>query len=140
MENKVDGGETNLALMLKSLTPELHEHDYVFCTVPSVSAHDLNEVVGMVKEEEGFTLIVQKEYADAHQLAYTSQMAWITLSVHSSLEAVGLTGAFSTALAKAGISCNVLAGTYHDHIFVPRRDADNAMRVLKALSLLDLGR
>lgn len=136
MENKVNStGETNLAEMLKSLTPELHKHDYVFCTVPSLSSYDLKEVVGMVKEEEGFTLIVRKEYADACQLTYTSRMAWITLRMHSSLEAVGLTGAFSSALAIAGISCNVLAGTYHDHIFVPMLDAEKAMRVLSALSV-----
>lgn len=135
MENKVgSAGETNLTVMLKSLTPELHEHEYVFCTVPSLSSSDLNEVVGVVKEEEGFTIIVRREYADASKLSYTSEMAWITLRIHSSLEAVGLTGAFSTALARAGISCNVLAGTYHDHIFVPSRDAEKAMRVLNALS------
>lgn len=138
MENKLDSaGETNLAFMLKSLTPVLDQHDYVFCTVPSLGAYDLNEVVGMVKEDEGLTLIVRKEYADACKLSYTSQMAWITLTIHSSLEAVGLTGAFSSALAKTGISCNVLAGTYHDHIFVPRRDAEKAMRVLSALSAKD---
>jgi hypothetical protein len=67
-------------------------------------------------------------------LAYTQIFAWITLTVHSSLEAVGLTAAFSRALTEAGISCNVVAAYYHDHIFVPTRDAGQAMQVLKNLS------
>jgi hypothetical protein len=61
-------------------------------------------------------------------------MSWITLNIHSSLEAYGLTAAFSNALAEANVSCNVVAGVYHDHIFVPRNDADKAMTVLKKLS------
>jgi len=135
MEDKMkNAGETDLALLLKSLKPELNESDYVFCTVPNLDGCDLSEVVGMMREAEGATLVVKKEYADANRLKYTSVMAWITLKVHSSLEAVGLTAAFSNALAQAGVSCNVLAGTYHDHIFVPRHDAEKAMRVLEQLS------
>lgn len=130
-------GETNLASMLQSLKPELHEYDYVFCTVPNPDGYNLNEVVGMMREAEGTTLVVKKEYADANDLKYTSVMAWITLKVHSSLEAVGLTAAFSKALAQAGVSCNVLAGTYHDHLFVPKHDAGRAMRVLEELSTAD---
>ncbi|WP_175108399.1 ACT domain-containing protein [Pararobbsia alpina] len=43
--------------------------------------------------------------------------AWITLTVNSALEAVGLTAALATALGNSGISCNVVAGAYHDYIF-----------------------
>jgi uncharacterized protein len=60
--------------------------------------------------------------------------AWITLTVHSALEAVGLTAAFSKALADVNISCNVVAGYYHDHIFVPQQDAEKAMAVLESLA------
>jgi len=134
MEDKISAGETNLEVLLGSLKPGLHESDYVFCTVPNLNGYDLNEVVGMVRESEGITVVVKKEYADVNHLKYTSVMAWITLRVHSSLEAVGLTAAFSTTLAQAGVSCNVLAGTYHDHIFVPKHDAKKAMRVLEELS------
>lgn len=136
MEDKIkNAGETNLRILLKSLKPELHDRDYVFCTVPSLHDYNLDEIVGMIKESEGITLIVERGYADACGLHYTSLMAWITLKVHSSLEAVGLTAAFSTALAKAGISCNVVAGTYHDHLFVPRRDAEKTLKALGELSV-----
>jgi hypothetical protein len=60
--------------------------------------------------------------------------AWITLNVHSALEAVGLTAAFATALGQAGISCNVIAGYYHDHLFVGQADAERAMHVLRDLA------
>ncbi|WP_367187102.1 ACT domain-containing protein [Mucilaginibacter sp.] len=81
-------------------------------------------------------MIVNKELADKLNLGYFYIAAWIILTIHSSLEAVGLTAAFSNALAKEGISCNVVAAFYHDHIFVAKRDAKKAMSVLKALSLL----
>ena len=61
-------------------------------------------------------------------------MTWITLDVHSSLEAVGLTAAVSAALAEENISCNVVAAYYHDHLFVPVADAERAMETLMRLT------
>jgi uncharacterized protein len=68
------------------------------------------------------------------QLSYSFVAAWITLTVHSSLEAVGLTATFSKALAENNISCNVVAAYYHDHIFVDAKDAAKAMKILHILS------
>jgi len=127
-------GETNLSAILKSLSPVLNQGSYVFCSVVSDRAMTDNDVICMFREEEGTTLIMKKERADAAGLQYSVVMSWITLNIHSSLEAYGLTAAFSNALAEANVSCNVVAGVYHDHIFVPRNDADKAMTVLKKLS------
>jgi hypothetical protein len=93
----------------------------------------LSKVLGSFKEKEGITLILTKEYADLMELPYISIMSWISLEIHSSLEAVGLTAAFSKVLADANISCNVVAGYYHDHIFVLNQDAQRAIDLLKSL-------
>jgi hypothetical protein len=126
-------GETDLRTLLKNMTPSLQAGAYVYCVVPNLQAIDPEEVVGVFKEAEGFTVIMRKEMADDLGLTYTYVAAWITLTVHSALEATGLTAAFATALAEAGISCNVVAAYFHDHIFVAKADGERAMEVLKAL-------
>ena len=127
-------GESNLEVLLKTMRPELHTGEYVFCTVNDLSGVDLSNITMFFKEEEAYTIIVQRQVADRLHLSYTFIASWITLTVHSSLEAVGLTAAFSTALSNYGISCNVVAAYYHDHIFVDRKDADKAMEVLNSFS------
>ncbi|HLO79957.1 MAG TPA: ACT domain-containing protein [Chitinophagaceae bacterium] len=127
-------GEINLLALLRNMQPHLYEGEFVFCTVPSLDTIDLLEIIGHFREEEGITLIVPRSYADSQDLPYAFIASWITLKVHSSLEAVGLTAAFSQALAKEGISCNVVAAYYHDHIFVNQSDAARAMDTLKRLS------
>ncbi len=66
----------------------------------------------------------RQEAAEKAQLAYESKFNQITLTVHSSLDAVGLTAAVATKLASYGISANVVAAYYHDHIFVQTEKAD----------------
>lgn len=127
-------GETNLLQLLKGLTPKLNAGDFVFCTVKDLRKINRNDTICEFKETEGTTIVIEKEKADALNLNYTYIAAWITLSIHSSLDAVGLTAVFSTALAKHNISCNVIAGYYHDHIFVDKKDANTAISVLTALS------
>ncbi len=127
-------GETNLATLLKTAKPRHNAGDYVFCRVADAGAFPVDEAVMVFKETEGVTLIVRKEWADLNRLDYSFVAAWITLTVHSSLAAVGLTAAFSTALASHGISCNVVAAYYHDHIFVDTRDLARAMHVLHRLA------
>jgi uncharacterized protein len=127
-------GEKDLQMLLKSMKPALNKGDFVFCTVKDVSNISLDDITLFFKEQEGHTLILTKELADLHQLTYSFTAAWITLTVHSSLDAVGLTAAFSAALSKKGISCNVVAAYYHDHIFVDKKDADRAMAVLNSFA------
>ncbi|KTB68862.1 ACT domain-containing protein [Pseudomonas allii] len=127
-------GETALATLLRSMSPHLNDGDYVFCTLPDQRIPDGCEVIGSFREQEGLTLIVERQQAERAGLAFDYVAAWITLNVHSALEAVGLTAAFASALGKAGISCNVIAGYYHDHLFVGRADAQRAMHVLQQLA------
>jgi hypothetical protein len=127
-------GEKDLNALLKTMRPKLNEGDYVFCTTTTLDRIDPKEIISLFKEDEGWTVIVNQELADRLNFSYSYVAAWITLTIHSSLEAVGLTAAFSNALAKEGISCNVVAAFYHDHIFVAREDTEKAMNVLKKLS------
>lgn len=133
-ESSMPIGETNLAQLLRTMQPELQPGTYVFCTVATLSGLDPAECLGIFREKEGITVILPQETADRLQLAYTFRAAWITLTVHSSLEAVGLTGAFAQALANAGISCNVVAAYYHGHIFVAAQDAAKALHLLQQLA------
>lgn len=128
-------GEKDLTRLLKTMTPELNNGEFVFCTIKGNSKIDPEKIIGSFKEKEGLTIIIEKHTADSLNLSYHFIASWITLTVHSSLEAVGLTAAFSKALAEAGISCNVIAAYYHDHIFVAKKDADKAMEVLRKLSI-----
>ena len=124
-------GENNLDILLKTMKPCLNKGDYVFCTVNDLGSVNQNELLFYFKEKEAITIAVKKEFADESKLEYSTTMAWITLTVHSSLDAVGLTAAFSTALTKENISCNLVAGFYHDHIFVAKKDALKAMDTLR---------
>jgi len=127
-------GQTDLTQLIKTMTPQLNDGEYVFCKTDNLDGIDVKEVVCIFKEQEAYTIVLNKTIADRLQLPYTYVAAWITLTVHSSLEAVGLTAAFSTALGDVGISCNVIAAYYHDHIFVKREDGEKAMEVLKRLA------
>lgn len=127
-------GETDINALLKNMTPRLNVGEYVFCLVDKIPAVNLPDMIGFFREEEGYTLILNKETADRLDLNYSYIAAWITLTIHSSLEAVGLTAAFSTALAKHLISCNVVAGFYHDHLFVALHDAQKAIDILRELA------
>ncbi|WP_433813114.1 ACT domain-containing protein [Flavobacterium johnsoniae] len=127
-------GEKDLQTLLKSMRPEHKSGDYVFCKVQKLENLNLDEIAMIFREDEAITLILKKETADKLNLEYSVVMSWITLSVHSSLEAVGLTAAFSKALSDHEISCNVVAAFYHDHIFVNKKDITQAMKILNSFS------
>lgn len=123
----------DLAYLLRHISPRQNPGKYVFVSLPSIQNIPSNEIIALIREREGITLVLNKLYADLHKLPYDLVAAWITLEVHSSLEAVGLTAAFSTPLSRAGISCNVIAGYHHDHLFVPFATVNRAMEVLLEL-------
>lgn len=123
-------GLTNLHEILASLRPRVRPGRFVVISTPSVL--DVPADAHLI-EEEGTTLVVAQQVADERGLNYNSVYAWITLQVHTSLDAVGVTAAVATALARVGISCNVLAGFYHDHLLVPEASVDEAIDVLGGL-------
>jgi hypothetical protein len=127
-------GETDLARLLREMRPERNPGEYVFCLVESLEQAAALQPVGVFREKEGVTVILPRGQADREPLSYSLVCAWITLTVHSALEAVGLTAAVSKALTERNISCNVVAAYYHDHIFVPLDEAERAMDALTALT------
>ncbi|CAM4297246.1 ACT domain-containing protein [Pseudoalteromonas byunsanensis] len=125
-------GETNLAILLKSMLPTLLDGEFVFISLADGCYGDAAQLQpkAMFMESEGMTLVVPKALADKHHHAYDSVFNCITLNVHSSLDAVGLTAAFAAKLTEKSISANVIAGYYHDHIFVQTHKAHEAIQAL----------
>lgn len=125
-------GETDLSRMLATLDVSRRPDTYTFVTgewpplAPVAAA--------TIGEDEGPTYVVTVEQARSVGAPVEFEAIWLSLTVHSALEAVGLTAAFSGALATAGIACNVLAGYHHDHLLVPAELADEAIAVLGSLS------
>lgn len=131
-------GETNLSVLLRSMQPVHNPGEYVFCTVApaqltATQTTDL-QPIGTFEEAEGRTLILRREVADRSQLPYDAVFAWITLSVHSSLSAVGFLAAITQTLAAQGISVNPVSAYYHDHLFVPLDRTAEVMALLQSLS------
>ncbi len=122
-------GETDLVKLLSSMSPQLRPGVFVFAAVDQWPADA--EVLASVVEAEGISLVIAQQDADRLGLRYDFRAGWITLEVHSALAAVGLTAAVSTALATSGISCNVMAGYYHDHLLVPLDRVEQALTVLR---------
>ena len=115
------------------MDPVLNKGEYVFVTLMDETKIDQKDIIFEFKEREGRSLILEKSKADVYQLEYGFVASWITLRVHSSLEAVGLTAAVSTVMAENNISCNMVAAYYHNHVFVNREDAKRAMMLIRQI-------
>lgn len=132
-------GEADLQKLLANMRPLLHEQPYVFC---SLSLEDYAKLsftpLASFQEAEGVTIIATLIQASQHDLSFAGTWAWITLTVHSSLSAVGFMAAITTQLAAAGISVNPVSAFYHDHLFVPWERREQVMAVLGELSSRNL--
>lgn len=124
--------DTNLEKLLATLSPAVRSGRFVFASVDEVPPGLTIE--SSVVEPEGTSIVVRQQDADTHGITHDYVAGWITLHVHSSLAAVGLTAAVSTALAAADISCNIIAGFHHDHLLVPIDRVDDAMAALTQLT------
>ena len=129
-------GETDLSKLLSSIAPKLLDEEYIFCTMANgrYGDHPELEPIASFMETEGLTLVIPRQRAEAHGIAYEGVFKCITLSVHSSLEAVGLTAVVATKLAEHNISANVIAAYYHDHVFVQANRAEAALAALRELA------
>ena len=128
--------ETDLDTLIRNLEPKTLSATYVFCSLEDADYGALSHTSPLASfaEPEGLTLVLTRESADQEGLAYEGAFRCISLQVHSSLEAVGLTAAVTGELAANDISANVIAGYHHDHIFVPSHQAEPALRLLETMS------
>eukprot|EP00854_Cymbomonas_tetramitiformis_P016681 gene16681-19817_t len=131
-------GETDVDKIIANLVPCLHPDSFVFCTTADRGLVGTllqdEQLIAFMAEKEGFTVVLSKAAAEKYSLKFDYIARWLTLEVHSALEAVGLTAAFAAALAKENISANVVAGFFHDHLFVDERSGEKALEVLTKLS------
>lgn len=129
-------GITDLDELLRSMSPKLVEAEFVFCTVSGTLENyvKLNPIATFI-ESEGLTLVIEKSVAETSGLSFEGSYSQIILTVHSSLAAVGLTAAVASKLAAKGISANVIAAYYHDHIFVQTSKAKAAISALNEFSV-----
>lgn len=123
----------DLKHLLATMQPVLHPGTYAFVASDPNVQIPADQIIASIREAEGLSLVIPEPLARSLNLPVAYAAAWITLQVHSDLAAVGFTAAFATALGEAGISCNVIAGLRHDHLFVPAAQAAQAMEVLKQL-------
>lgn len=125
-------GIVDLGTLVTTMRPQLRSGLYVFCTFGHQSYGDLQDLdpIAAFSEEEGLSLVIPEHRALASGLSFSGVFRCITLRVHSSLQAVGLTAVVATRLADQGISANVIAAYHHDHIFVPSDRAEEALQAL----------
>ena len=125
-------GITDLDVLLASMSPKLMDGEYVFCTVQgSLAEYVQYNPLATYQEHEGLTLVLPLKEANTGNFEFDGVYKLITLMIHSSLDAVGLTAAVASKLKDHGISANVIAAYYHDHIFIQK---DKAVLALKALN------
>ena len=129
-------GIVNLDTLLNTMSPVLHDDEYVFCCVNGEpSDYQKLNPVATFREVEGLTLVLPKQTAINAKINFESVFRMITLTVHSSLDAVGMTAAVSTKLTNKGICANIIAAYYHDHIFVQSEQAELALEALNEFGM-----
>ena len=121
----------------QDLAPSMSELPYVFCSLPDAGLADAAGLcpVATVQEREGLSVVIEQAVAERAGLLFEGCFRRISLGAQTSLDGVGLTARAAAALAREGISANVVAGHYHDHFFVPDDRAGDALRILQALSV-----
>lgn len=128
-------GERDLSRLLTGLAPELEAEPRVFVRIDGEPAAEIVAAsFAIVREREGVTVVLDAADAARFGLPIEPRWAWITLTVHSDLAAVGMMAAVAAELASAGIPVNPVAGWYHDHLLVPWERREEAVRRLEELA------
>jgi hypothetical protein len=127
-------GESDHRQLTKMMAPQLLHETYVYCTFPDFQVPDGLAPLCTFREAEGLTAIVERSQAKRAQAPFIFESRLITLTVHSSLDAIGFLATISSCLAQAGIPCNAVAAYHHDHLFIPVGRAQEAFALLQALS------
>ena len=131
-------GVFDLDELLRGMSPRLRDGSWVFVTLPpsdvAMAQWATEHALATFREEEGLSILVERAHAEKRDLEFEGSFRWITLQVHSDLEAVGLTAAVARTLTQHGIPANVVAAHYHDHLFVPEDRATEALEALHRLS------
>lgn len=123
----------DLGTLLRTISPVPHPGRYAFTVLPAGKRLEEHQMIASIREAEGLSVIIPEEVARAQGLRVDFLASWITLTVNSDLASIGLTAAFATALARAEIPCNVVAGVHHDHLFVPWEQGELALATLRSL-------
>jgi len=128
-------GEKDLLKLLENLSPALLKDEYVFCTFKDSTYGNFSDLepFASVKEKEGLSLVLEKKKAESANIKFESIFCCISLGIHSDLTSIGLTAKISSVLCENDISSNIIAGYFHDHVFVPSHQAENALKVLHQL-------
>ena len=127
-------GEIDLQRLLAGMRPSMSETAFAFATAKSPQDVPASvSIIGSFNEDEGVTVIAPQDQLARTGLTQSGPFAKISLAVHSSLAAVGLTATIATSLAQGGISANIVAGYFHDHIFVPWDERHAALDILSDL-------
>jgi hypothetical protein len=130
-------GEQDPQRLLRNMEPELRPETFVYCTFADNQIPSGLDPISTFREREGMTAIVERSHAERAGVPHVFESRLITLTVHSSLNAVGFLATISECLARAGISCNAVAAYYHDHLFIPIDRAEEAQALLLQLSQQD---
>lgn len=127
-------GVVDLDDLCRQMTPRLVDGVYVYCTFTDSRLPSGLEPICTFREAEGLTAIIGKREAEEASLPHVFPCRLITLTVHSSLDAVGFLARISARLSRAGIACNVVAAFHHDHLFVPEARAEDTLQILREIA------
>jgi len=123
-------------LKMRMLSPELLPGSWDYVLLPSLANRNelLDVALAVVREPEGYTLILPLDQVLAEEIRRDGPFAAIRLNLQTSLHEHGITARISAVWAENGIPCKVIAGFYHDVFLCPWDRREEAIQLISALS------